>query len=120
MKLNLQVSKEDFYNKYYQSLNGILKLSGKELIILSAFSNRKIKLNLSDKEAFGAKSRAAICEQLEITKFNLNNYIKFMRDRGILVKKDRVTYINPAIYKDINNVQSVDLTITFNIHDNNK
>jgi len=114
MKLQLQVSKENFYSKYYQTINGILKLTNKELAILVLLSNSK-QLGTTDKELFSSNSRKLIAETLSISKFNLNNYIKSMKDRGIIIKQEKSLAINPAVYKDISNTNLIDLIFTFNI-----
>ena len=119
MKLQLQVSKQDFYRKYYQAINGILKLTNKELVILTALSNKKYKLNLNDKDLFSSTSRSEVSQILGISKFNFNNYIKSMRDRSILLKSNNITSINPSIYKDITSTDSLDFKFTFNIHESN-
>ena len=115
MKLQLQVSNKDFYTKYYQAINGILKLTSKELAILTALSNSKSQLGITDKELFSSSQRKLLAELLGISRFNLNNYIKSMKDRGILVKANKVMAINPSIYKDINSIDSLDFLFTFNI-----
>lgn len=115
MKLQLQVSKQDFYSKYYQAINGILKLTSKELVILTVLSNKKLT-GITDKELFSSKSRKEMCDALAISKFNFNNYIKSMADRGILSRKGRDLAINPAIYKDITGLDNINFTFTFNIH----
>lgn len=116
MKLQLQVSNKDFYNKYYQAINGILKLTAKELAILSLLSINKSKLGITDKELFSSKNRTIMSQSLGISKFNFNNYIKSMKDRGILLKTNKVMSINPAIYKDISSINSLDFLFTFNIN----
>lgn len=116
MKLQLQVSKQDFYIKYYQAINGILKLTSKELVILTILSNRKLT-GITDKELFSSKSRKEMCEALQISKFNFNNYIKSMADRGILTRTGRDLAINPAIFKDISSLEPINFTFTFNIYE---
>ena len=120
MKLQLQVNKEDFYNKYYQTINGILKLTGKELAILVLLSNSKLQLGITDKELFSSKSRKLMAETLGISKFNLNNYIKSMKDRGIIIKQEKSLAINPAVYKDITSTNTIDLIFSFNIYETTK
>lgn len=118
MKLNLQVSKEEFYRKYYQAINGILKLTSKELDILENLSYRKY-LGMTDKDLFNSKTRTTIGSELSMSRFNFNNYIKAMADRGILIRSNKQLSINPAIYRDITNLLSIDFTFTFNIHEDN-
>lgn len=118
MKLNLQVSRDKFYSKYYQAINGILKLTSKELAILENLSYRKF-LGMTDKELFNSKTRSTVGSELSMSRFNFNNYIKAMADRGILVRSNKQLSINPAIYRDITDLLSVDFTFTFNIHESN-
>lgn len=119
MKLQLQVSKQDFYQKYYQAINGILKLTNKELAILTLLSNSKFQLGTTDKELFSSRSRSQLSQILGISKFNFNNYIKSMKDRNILVKANNTISINPAIYKDINSIDFLDFTFTFKFYESN-
>lgn len=118
MKLALQISKDQFYRKYYQAINGILKLTNKELLILVNLSNRKYA-GLSDKELFSSKNRTSIAEELSISKFNFNNYIKAMTDRKILIRINKQLSINPGIYQDITNLDTLDFKFTFNFYESN-
>lgn len=118
MKLNLRVSKEEFYRKYYQAINGVLKLTSKELSILENLSYRKY-LGMTDKDLFHSKTRAQVGEELNMSRFNFNNYIKAMVDRGILVRTNKQLSINPKIYRDITDLLQVDFTFTFNIYESN-
>lgn len=117
MKLTLQVNKEEFYRKYYQAINGILKLTNKEISILENLSYRKF-LGQSDKDLFSSKNRTIISNELGISKFNFNNYIKSMTDRKILTRTNKQLSINPAIYQDITDLLTVDFKFTFNIYAN--
>lgn len=121
MKLTLNTNKRDFYNKYYQTINGILNLSKKELGILTELSLLKASLSKDLDEdqqnsiLFSAASRKIIYNNLKISKFNLNNYIKALKDRGIFIVDDRPMRINPRIYVDINDLNFVEVTFKFNI-----
>lgn len=118
MKLTLQVTKEEFYRKYYQAINGILKLTNKELSILENLSYRKF-LGQTDKELFSPKNRSAITAELGISKFNFNNYIKAMADRKILIRVNKQLSINPGIYQDIStNLDTLDFKFTFKFYAN--
>lgn len=114
MKVQIQTSNEDFYKKYYQALNGILKLTNKEFLILERLSYRKSQ-GLEDKELFSSKIRTEIAQELNMSKFNFNNYIKTLTDRKILVRTNKQLAINPSIYKNITDLPHVDLNIRFNI-----
>lgn len=117
MKLQLQVTKEEFYKKYYQAINGVLKLTNKELLILETLSYRKF-LGQSDKELFSSKNRTVITKELGISRFNFNNYIKSLSDRKILIKSNKQLSINSAIYQDITNLDTLDFKFTFNFYAN--
>ena len=94
MKLTKVVKKEDFYKEYYTSLNGILKLSKLELEVLSLLSWYKNKgENILDKSI-----RKEISSKLNITTFNLNNYIGILKDKKMLINTNNIYDINPNIY----------------------
>lgn len=116
MKLTLLTNKNDFYKKYYQAINGILKLTNKELSILETLSTLKAK-GYTDKELFSSKTRSKIANDLGMSKFNFNNYIKTMADRNILIRNGRKLSINNSIYVDISNSSSIEFLIKLNIHE---
>ena len=94
------------------------KLTNKELLILQNLSYRKY-LGISNKELFNRQTRSSIQSELGMSRFNFNNYIKSMVDRSILIRSNKQLSINPAIYKDITNINKLDFTFTFNIHESN-
>lgn len=86
------IERKDFYPSYYKSLNYMLNLSKKELAILSYFSNTMASMskeyNLSQASAmtFSSSNRKIIADSLDISIYNLNNYIKSLTDKGIFTK----------------------------------
>lgn len=116
MIININTTKENFYNQYYSILNYIFKLSKKELAILSKFSFLRANLpkDLSaeelDKQTFNNNSRKKVAESLGISIQNLNNYIKVLKRKKFLITvKYNVnrTSINPKVYVDYNNLNDI-------------
>lgn len=97
----LKTTNEHFYKHYLQILNGILKLTRTEQSVLAQFMDIKDKLDrtdLSDKlkasVLFGSDSRKTVQENLNMTEHNLNNYIKMLRDKQMIIGDT----INPKIF----------------------
>lgn len=111
MILNKTVERKDFYLNFYKTLNSILNLSRKELVILSHFATLRANLPKDmepirvDAMTFSAQNRKDIAQTLGITVYNLNNFIKMLKAKGILMNntKGRVT-INPNVFIDIDSI----------------
>lgn len=88
------IDQKDFYINFYRSINFILSLSKKELVILAFFANTLASLpnsldpNQKEAMAFSSANRKIIAEELGISIYNLNNYIKGLTDKGIFVKRN--------------------------------
>lgn len=113
MILTRTIERKDFYDNFYKSLNFILNLSNKELAILSQFAAMRANLprELSsiqlDTITFSSKNRKIIAESLGISIFNLNNYIKALKTKGVFINiKNRQVTINPSIFINVNDIQS--------------
>jgi biotin operon repressor len=106
MVFSKQVTRDDYYVVYLSILNGLLHLTEKELLVMAEFMGieekaRKVYSTLSGEEfsdvLFGPESRKAVQKKLGITKFNLNNYIKALKDKGLLKEIDGRLYISAAL-----------------------
>lgn len=121
MILNKQVSKEDFYKSYYTALNGILNLSNKQLDVLSEFSIIRNNLpdNFTDEQkdeyTFSSTSRNVICEKLGISIYNLNNYIKGLKEKGMIVSKNGDYTLNRMIFIPVQEGSNSEIIFRFNI-----
>lgn len=127
MKLALKTSRSNFYKKYYQTLNGILGLSKNELNILAEFSTIRLQFpkDMStvqkDTLMFSSEYRKIVASNLGMSIFNLNNYIKGLKDRQILIKKEAKNIsINPGIFIDLSDKDSISVELKFNIYDSNE
>lgn len=87
-KLVKQVSNDELIPEFLRALNGILRLTDRELELTAAL----IKLDMeyvkepnSNKNVANKNNRKYIIENLGITKDNLSRYIKSFKEKGILV-----------------------------------
>lgn len=110
----LKVTEDNFYSSYLQILNGILKLTRTEISVLSLFMDIKDKLDsstLSEDMKNGlllsTENRKYVQDRLNITEHNLNNYVKILKDKKMIVDGT----INKRIFIKKNNGQ----TITFRL-----
>lgn len=105
-KLVKGVSKTDLYNEFLRSLNGILKLTDRELELLSTFIQIDIntpKLPNISKNVISTENRKYIRKTLGITPDNLSRYITKFKNSGILVKskiEDEVV-VNKALIPEV-------------------
>lgn len=107
-ELNKNISREKLEYTYYSVLNGLLKLTQLELKVLAEFS----KLNSNN--TFSKDNRKLVASKLEISIFNLNNYIRTLKDKGIFILRNEVLEINPYVL--IRNKDNNSFTIKININ----
>lgn len=114
MQINLNIPRDQFYKQYYQILKGILNLSNREIEVLSQFAT--IRANLSDdisdstrdKLTFNSINRKIVATELNISLQNLNNYIKLLKKRNVIVlNKDRKMSIHPKLTISLNKPQEI-------------
>lgn len=117
--MNLQriVSREEFYNTYFSILNPVLKLTNKEIDILSEFLKIKETIkgrdeNSTNKLTFSSTSRQIVCDKLNISKYNLNNYIQGLKKKRMIIDLGNGEYkLNP--YLEVSPEEGFE--VTFNI-----
>ena len=88
-KLVKSVSNSNLYYEFLQSLNGILKLTDRELelfAILLKFDVEYVKVPNKPKNIANTANRKWIIENLGITRDNLSRYLKKFRDEGFIVR----------------------------------
>lgn len=105
-KLVKSVSKTDLYNEFLRSLNGILKLTERELellVMLIQIDVNTPKLPNISKNVISTENRKYIKKMLGITPDNLSRYITKFKNQGILVKgriEDEVM-VNKALIPEV-------------------
>ena len=88
-KLVKSVSNSNLYYEFLQSLNGILKLTDRELELFATllkFDVEYIKEPNKPKNIANTNNRRWIIENLGITRDNLSRYLKKFRDEGFIVR----------------------------------
>lgn len=93
MILNRNISRDELYTTYYRILNSVLNLTSTEINILAKFRE------ISDNPRFelGTKERRIISGKLNMSVYNLNNYIRTLKDKGMLITVDNKLIINPNL-----------------------
>lgn len=118
-----RVNKEDFYYIYLKTLNGHLSLTNRELEVLvelCKLQNQNINKGYSDKQlakqVFGASSRKLVRSHLNISPYNLNNIIKVLKTKRVLLDTEDGYKINPSLYVSDTEDQQINFKIEI-IHD---
>ena len=88
-KLVKSVSNSNLYYEFLQSLNGILKLTDRELELFAAlhrFDVEYVKVPNKPKNIANTANRKWIIDNLGITRDNLSRYLRKFREEGFIVK----------------------------------
>lgn len=122
-KLVKTVNKDDLITEFLTSLNGILRLTDRELELMAELIRLDInynKLPNEHKNIANRQNRKYIIQTLGITKDNLSRYIKAFKEKGILIAgpaEDELS-VNKALIPEIIG-DRVQVTIIIRIHENN-
>ena len=122
-KLVKTVNKDDLITEFLTSLNGILRLTDRELELMAELIRLDInynKLPNEQKNIANRQNRKHIIQTLGITKDNLSRYIKAFKEKGILIAgpaEDELS-VNKALIPEIIG-DRVQVTIIIRIHGNN-
>ena len=105
-KLVKTVSRTDLYREFLNSLNGILKLTDRELELLTTFIDIDVntpKLPNVRKNVISTENRKYIKRTLGITPGNLSRYIAKFKQQGILRvgKADDEVMVSKALIPEI-------------------
>jgi len=88
---------------YLKIFNGMFNLTDKEILILSKFIDMHNELKKINIDVFSAEIKKKIADDLEIEDFNtLNIYIKRLKDKHAIRKKEGSYQINPLLLKNDN------------------
>jgi len=90
--LTIPVEKKEYVKTYLRVLNGILKLTDKELEILTIF------LQVNHKDPCTSEFKADVIARANLKNVAvLNNYIKKFKDMGLLIYKAGIYSYNPVL-----------------------
>ena len=120
---NEVVKAADFYPKYLKLINVILPqpLTQKEIEVVSAFM--ELKGDLVESNRFGTEARRLIRNKFGFkTHSNIDNYIKYFKTKGILVKNDQTGLLEMNKVVSVpNGEEEIELVFRFRIdHGNNE
>lgn len=122
-KLVKSVNRDDLVTEFLMSLNGILRLTDRELELMAEFIRldiNYIKGPNENKNIANRLNRKHIISTLGITKDNLSRYIKSFKEKGILVAgpaEDELS-VNKALIPEIIG-DRVQVTIIIRINERN-
>lgn len=122
-KLVKSVPDNELITEFLHALNGILKLTDRELELMATFIKMDIeyeKIPDIAKNVANTKNRKWIIENLGITKDNLSRYIKSFKEKGILKAgpaEDELT-VNKALIPIVIG-DRVQITVILKIKDEN-
>lgn len=119
---SFKAKRERFYRKMFKSINGILSLTEREIDVLSKLYEHfdKIKEGVSDDKManellFSTGYRKKIREELGVSSLLLNNYIKSLKDKKIILANKDVKVLNNIFLIDFTSKSaSVKINFTFN------
>lgn len=124
-KLVKSVDRDDLITEFLMSLNGILRLTDRELELMAEF----IRLDINyvrgpneNKNIANRLNRKHIISTLGITKDNLSRYIKSFKEKGILVSgpaEDELSVNKALIPEIIGDRVQVTIIIRINERDSN-
>lgn len=118
-------NEDDFYKKYFFSISGLLgNLTNTEREIVAEICALKNKLEAvpitqeeKDELLFTSKFRKKICENLNITSYNFNNYLKRLVEKQVIIYKEKQYFLAPNLFFSIVNLNQVTFTIDFKRYD---
>jgi len=120
MEINRAVDSESFYIEYIHAFNGFLRLSKKEILVVAELLKENAKLNKESKDLlFETTIRKRIQSKLNMTVYNLNNYISSLKTKGILKEEHGILSINKKIIPEMVNGKAT-LKYNFIWRDTNK
>ena len=102
MQLEIKTSKKSYTRHYLELLNGILKLTPRELDSLLLF------LEYDQDIACSMHARKHVAEAMNFKSVSvLNNYVKSLKDKQVIYKDDHGVYRYNDIVKPDGNLESL-------------
>lgn len=100
--VQIPTSKKHLVKDYVTSVNGLLKLTDREIEVIAAF------INYDPNQAATSQARKYVAEELEMKSVAvLNNFVKALKDKGVIIahpdQKNRYVY-HPIIRNITKNV----------------
>jgi hypothetical protein len=100
----LKVSKEQTYSVYFKLLNGMLKLTNKEILVASSLFNKKHDIDgsvtdsgIANRLLFSVDIKKGIRNELGMSALLFNNYIQSLKEKGVIMETDDGKALNPSL-----------------------
>ena len=93
MRLEKEVNRENLYREYLTLINGILRLTDKELELVALF----LDINDIDDNVFSVKNRKEVQIRANVNGLNLNNHIVRLKKKGIIIDDNGILVLNEKI-----------------------
>ena len=100
----LTLDKDKYYQTHLSIINGVLpiKLTVMEINVLAAFMSLDGG-EINNNDMFCTSAKKMVKEKLELSDGGLGNYMKSLRDKRFIIKRDNVEVIQPILIPDNNN-----------------
>lgn len=96
MILEKVVKKENIYKEYLRLVNGITKLTDKELEIVDCL----LKINDLDDNILSTENRKKVQQECKANELNLNNHISNLKKKLIIKEQEGILVLNDNIIPD--------------------
>lgn len=107
MKYPITVKRENYYKDMLTAINCFLNLTKQEINILSVLLTNNMTELTED-------SRSIIRETMNKSSFNINNYIKRLKNKGVFIPIEGKYIVNPSLLESLS---TGEIHIQFNIKD---
>lgn len=116
------LEKSQIYKAYFVIINGLLKLTPKELDIVSKLYYYTYEISKSVKDEklqgvllFSTEYKKKIADELSIDNLLLNNYISSLKKKGVILVEDNteIKWVNPRFTVDLSK-DSVQIVFNLN------
>ncbi len=98
MNLKIPIAKEYIYSGILNILNFTTQLTNTEIELIVAMLSNELKV-------LTKRKRASLCTFLNKDKYTMNNHIKRLKEKGVLImNEDRWLELNPNLVKTVNRV----------------
>jgi hypothetical protein len=117
-KWNYKTSSEKLYGVYFRLINGMLKLTNKEIEVASELYHNKYEVDkaiadnkLANEFLFSVQKRKQMRDRLGMSSLLFNNYLQALKEKKIITEVDGLKYLN----KGLEISPESDLSITFDV-----
>ena len=110
----IPINEDNFYLMFLSTINGVLKFSEKEILILNEFIHYENLYVQEPEIIFSTYTRKKIQTKLDISGSNLNNYIKSLKQKGAIKVINGIERVDEKIIPVIpTGENSFDITFSF-------